>query len=78
MALNLTIFTMVPFIGQKAVLVHQKGIFSMTDKLDKGADALRRYEQSGKRLNDWESLPRSTKEKWREKVRIVLSGMEEP
>ena len=46
------------------------------EQLDAGADALRRHEQSGKRLNDWSTLPRGTKEKWREKVRVAVSAME--
>jgi hypothetical protein len=43
---------------------------------EKAADALRRYEQSGKNLNDWKTLPNSTKKKWIERVDVVLSAME--
>lgn len=43
-----------------------------SEQIDAGAEALRQYEQAGKRLNSWESLPTGTKRKWREKSKIVL------
>lgn len=46
------------------------------DELDCGADALRRYEQGGKRLRLWDELPNSTKKKWRNKAAIVLAAVE--
>lgn len=49
---------------------------TMQKQIDAAADALRRFEQSSKRLNDWRSLPKSTKEKWREKVRVMTTAME--
>ena len=47
-----------------------------TEQVDRAADALRRFEQGGKRLNDWASLPKSTKEKWRKKVMVMIKAME--
>lgn len=43
-------------------------------KLDSGADALRRLQQASKRLNDWDSLPKATKNKWRNYAVVVLVG----
>jgi hypothetical protein len=43
--------------------------------IEVGADALRRLEQSGKRLNEWSSLPNATKKKWRTKVETVLTAI---
>lgn len=38
------------------------------------ADALRRLEQSGKRLNEWSALPNATKKKWIAKVEAIQSA----
>lgn len=48
------------------------------EQIDQAADALRRYEQKGKKLNDWICLSKATKEKWRAKVRIVIFEMSLP
>lgn len=45
------------------------------DQIDCGADALRRYEQGGKMLRDWDDLPTSTKKKWREKAQLVMDAI---
>lgn len=42
-------------------------------QIDAAADALRRHEQAGKRLNDWDTLPAATKRKWRDKVLTVAN-----
>jgi hypothetical protein len=42
--------------------------------LDAGAEALRQRLQGGKKLNTWESLPNTTKNKWREYAEIVLDA----
>ncbi len=44
--------------------------------LNAAADALRRFEQSGKpiELKPWRELPRATKMKWLKKVYIVLDA----
>jgi len=41
-------------------------------EIDRGAKALRERLQAGRRLNVWESLPNSTKKKWREHAETVL------
>ncbi|MDE2096819.1 MAG: hypothetical protein KGL39_06190 [Patescibacteria group bacterium] len=41
-------------------------------RIDAGADALRRHEQGGRILRPWLELPIATKRKWREKAEIVL------
>lgn len=44
-----------------------------TDKeIDAGAEALRQRMQGGKRLNPWQDLPNSTRQKWRDYATIVL------
>ncbi|MDE2096813.1 MAG: hypothetical protein KGL39_06160 [Patescibacteria group bacterium] len=45
-------------------------------QIDCGADALRRHEQGGKMLRDWEDLPSGVKRKWREKAEVVISAAE--
>ena len=42
--------------------------------IDAGAEALRRRMQGGKRLTEWDQLPNSTKNKWREYARIVCDA----
>ncbi len=50
----------------------------MTEKeIDAGAEALRQRMQGGKRLNDWDALPNSTKRKWREHAVCVLAAAEQ-
>lgn len=44
------------------------------EEIDAGAQALRGRLQSGKRLNDWETLPNSTKRKWRDHAACVLTA----
>ncbi len=44
------------------------------EEIDAGAQALRSRLQSGKRLNDWKTLPSSTKRKWRDHASCVLSA----
>ena len=46
------------------------------EQIENAADALRRFEQKGKRLNNFDSLPRATKKKWCQKVLIVLDGLD--
>lgn len=48
-----------------AVTVHE---------IDAGAQALRERMQSRKKLNDWHSLPKSTKRKWLEHAACVLTA----
>lgn len=49
----------------------------MTEQqIDAGAKALRETLQAGKKLNAWETLPNSTKRKWRDYARIVLAAAE--
>jgi hypothetical protein len=43
-------------------------------QIDAGAKALREKQQAGKRLNEWSSLPNSTKKKWRDHASAVLSA----
>lgn len=45
------------------------------DEIDAGADALRRFEQGGKRLRLWDQLPNGVKNRWREKANIVLDAI---
>jgi len=52
-----------------------KQITLTDDEIDAGADALRRFEIQGMRLNDWNMLPNSTRKKWREKVRLIWSAI---
>ena len=47
----------------------------MTAILDAAAEALRRYEQGGKRLNSWDTIPAVRKEIWRTKAMLVLAAM---
>mgnify|MGYP001596778522 CR=1 FL=1 len=44
------------------------------NEIDAGAQALRDRQQSGKRLNDWSTLPNSAKRKWRDHAACVLSA----
>jgi hypothetical protein len=44
------------------------------DQIDAGAKALRELQQAGKRLNEWSTLPNSTKKKWREYSSVVLKA----
>ena len=43
-------------------------------EIDAGAQALRNRMQDGKRLNEWHTLPKSTKQKWREHAACVLTA----
>lgn len=48
---------------------------TFTEKqIDAGGEALRQFEQAGKNLNFWATLPNSTKRKWRDKALIVLNA----
>ncbi len=42
---------------------------------ESAADALRRHEQSGKRLNDWDRISSAQKKKWLAKVMVVLDAL---
>lgn len=44
------------------------------DEVECAADALRRYEQSGRIVLDWERLPTRAKGKWRLKATVVLDA----
>lgn len=46
-----------------------------TEQIDAGAEALRQHEQGGKNLNFWDTLPNSTKRKWRDKAMVVLNAV---
>lgn len=46
----------------------------MEQEIDAGAQALRNRMQSSKRLNDWQTLPKSTKRKWLEHAACVLTA----
>jgi hypothetical protein len=39
------------------------------------ADSLRRYEQSGKRLKDWDNISSAQKKKWLAKVLVVMGAL---
>ena len=41
------------------------------------ADALRRHEQAGKRLNAWDTISATQKRKWLAKVEIVIKAIRE-
>jgi len=41
--------------------------------LHEAADALRRHEQKGKRLNPWHHISHAQRKRWVEKAEIVLS-----
>ncbi len=45
------------------------------DQIDCGADALRRLEQGGKMLRNWNDLPRAVRNKWRAKAVAVLDAV---
>jgi hypothetical protein len=47
-------------------------------EIDRGAKALRERQMSGKKLNAWETLPTSTKKKWREHAEAVLRAAYRP
>lgn len=57
----------------QVVLIHEH---SQKMAVDRGADALRHFElvcgPGGVALKDWALLPTATKNKWREKARVVL------
>lgn len=44
------------------------------EEIDAGAKALRERQQSGKRLNVWETLPNSAKRKWWDHAACVLTA----
>lgn len=44
------------------------------EEIDAGAKALRARQMSGKKLNDWATLPSSTKRKWRDHAACVLTA----
>lgn len=44
------------------------------EEIDAGAQALRNRLQAGKRLNEWHTLPNSTKRKWRDYAACVLTA----
>jgi hypothetical protein len=44
------------------------------NEIEAGAQALRYRQQSGKRLNDWCTLPNSAKRKWRDHAACVLEA----
>jgi hypothetical protein len=43
--------------------------------IDRGADALRQFEQGGRTLRRWDDLPTSTKKKWRAKAEVVARAI---
>jgi len=44
--------------------------------LHAAADALREYEQKGKKLNPWHQISRAQRKRWIEKAEIVLHSYE--
>lgn len=45
-------------------------------QIERGADALRRHEMSGRKLNDWNSISAAQRKKWIEKAKVVMEGFD--
>jgi len=64
-----------PEVAEVASRLPRKVVTGISQtEIDAGAKILRERMQSSKRLNDWETLPNSTKKKWRDHSRAVLEA----
>jgi hypothetical protein len=48
----------------------------MITPIECAADALRRHEQAGKKLNEWPQISASQRKRWVAKARIVLEAFD--